>query len=90
MRDVSQLLEAFYGYANIHRNPQAALNFNSDKLSREVVIISGTAEIAGRRAAHPGHSQQPRLRTPRSRVGRGRALARRLHPHLDARSQPVR
>jgi PPOX class probable F420-dependent enzyme len=32
--------------AHIRRNPQVALNFNSDRLGAEVVIISCTAEIA--------------------------------------------
>lgn len=32
--------------ANIRRNPRVALNFNSDRLGAEVVIISAFAEIA--------------------------------------------
>lgn len=32
--------------ANIRRNPRVALNFNSDRLGAEVVIISATAVIA--------------------------------------------
>lgn len=45
--------------ANIRRNPRVALNFNSDRLGAEVVIISGAAEVA--ESEPPVTSCQPYL-----------------------------